>query len=185
MPLILANSHSHEFTYETADGVTQTAKILRGQAIPADVPVEVITRLVAETVVSFNGETLLPRYQHVADVDGASHSTGIVTTQKVDRALSEQPGANKDQYTAEDLAKMQAEAEAAAEAEAQRVIDADAAAEAAAAQLAREQAEEEVVEVDEKAALRAEAEALGLKLHPATGVDKLKAAIEEAKNADD
>ncbi len=194
MPLVLQNSHSHEFSYYDDNGVERRVSLARGQAVPEGVPLDVLTNLASETVVSFNGETLLPRYVNVAAVAGErTHRTGSVSMGRQDRDFANQPGA-AGAKTSDEIAEALAKAEAELEAEAQRAIDADAAAQAAAEQLARE-ADEEVARADEaaaqaaagpvdvKAELRAELEALGVQVHPATGEAKLREKLAEAKAA--
>lgn len=196
MPIVLANAHSHEFTYADAAGAVHTVRVTRGQAIPDNVPVEVISQLVSEMVVSFNGETLLPRYVSAPETGEKSYTSGVVSTRAQEAGLAAQDAPQADKYDADAIAAKLAEAEAAAEAEAQRAVDAEAAAVAAAEQLAREAAEDAVDEpvveeipaaeeapVDVRAELRAELDALGVKVHPATGEEKLREKLAEARAA--
>ncbi len=195
MPIILANSHSHEFSYTDESGAERRVRVTRGQALPEGIPVEVIAELVSETVVSFNGETPLPRYTNVKAAPGEerSYSTGVVSTQKQATDLNTQ-GAVEKGPDADAVAKALAAAEAELAAESQRAIDAEAA-ELAAEQHAAEVAAPAVVEetvaepvaevvVDVREALIAELADLGVKVHPATGEAKLRARLDEAKAAE-
>lgn len=206
MPLILTNSHSHEFTYTGDDGRSHTVKVLRGQAVPEGLPMEVITQLVSETVVSFAGETLLPRYVHVKEApEGVNFNTGVVSTRKQEQSLNAQPTGTKGPDN-DAIAAALAAAEAEAEAEAQRAVDAEAA-EAAAIQHAAAEAasaaadagnpvtvEEEAAAAspaaeeeaaDPRAALIAELAEHGVKVHPATGEAKLREKLAEVTAAAD
>lgn len=194
MPIILANSHSHEFSYIDENGAERRVRVTRGQALPEGIPVEVIAELVAETVVSFNGETLLPRYTNVKTAPGEdkTYSTGVVSTQKQAASLNA-PGAAEKGPDPAAVAKALAAAEAELAAESQRAIDAEAAelaAEQHAAEVAAPTVEEVVAEpvvevaVDTREALIAELADLGVKVHPATGEAKLREKLAEAKAAE-
>lgn len=162
---------------------------------------EVITQLVSETVVSFAGETLLPRYVHVKEApEGVNFNTGVVSTRKQEQSLNAQPTGTKGPDN-DAIAAALAAAEAEAEAEAQRAVDAEAA-EAAAIQHAAAEAaaadagnpvtvEEEAAQaveeapVDPRVALIAELAEHGVKVHPATGEAKLREKLAEVTAASD
>ena len=143
MPIILKHGHAHQFDYVDDAGNTHSVSIQRGQDIePLNLPPRLLAKLMAETVISWNGETPLPRYAYEASVhDGPSYTSGSVSTQTQARQLNEQPGTPKKQYTADELAKIQAEAEEAATRDAQRVLDHQSAEVAEQEQVVRDEAE--------------------------------------------
>lgn len=171
MPIILAGSKSHTFSYTDEHGIEREATVYQGQSIDGlGLSPEMLQKLMLQRVVTPNGRDRRPRYVQVtapvSEEPSARYSEGPTTVRRV------KPEPVKQESAAEIQKKLMAAAE---EVAAEEAAKADAQAAAAAAMSG---ASDEVAAENARVELLEQAKSLGLKPHHKLGAEKLQNMID-------